>query len=56
MGDGTPKTRSYSRKRDIVSSGNWYTKGRKARVRRVFKKGARQAGKADIAERVYDID
>jgi hypothetical protein len=46
--------RAYTKQRQLFTSGNWYTKGRKARFRRVFKKGARQAGKSKITEQMKD--
>jgi hypothetical protein len=48
--------RAYSKERQLFTSGNWYTKGRKARFRRTFKKGARQQLKQDTQDRLGDAE
>ncbi|MDR3341741.1 MAG: hypothetical protein LBT14_02945 [Treponema sp.] len=51
---GHQRIRTYTKYGQLFTSGNWYTKGRKARFRRVFKKGARQAGKVEISEQLKE--
>jgi hypothetical protein len=51
---GLQKIRAYTKQRQLATSGLWHSKDHKARFRRIFKKGARQAGKIDTAERLND--